>query len=561
MKMKKRILSLAVILAVGLASCSSTPKDEVSPVLNGVSNNLAVEAQSEINLLEGISAVDDVDGDITSSIAITVMPELSVTDGKVTPIDSGDYEVKYSVSDKAGNVAEAFSTLTVSPKAAPKYEYKKFEFKDAETNGYNAFIHEAVKGSAGLKNGNYEINITESDNEAWHVKFENTLKTTKGTDYEVIYKFNSTVAGKVKTDGATEHDIVVGYNEISHKFTASGEEQYIELQLGMLQGPYTITMSAVKVVSMVGEDVYTDVLTDYKFNTEGLVSTILYEESEGNVEATETEAVFNITKGPKGNNLWETKVNVKAQYDLVKGSKYRIALDVEAQNAQTDIEVLFNDGDNEKGIGALYGQSFEAGQKKTFEIIVTPESDKNNVNITLQCGKLSEALGSQTLKLSNLTIQTVTGDKEVHEEETVFTPEGFGTYNDAASAEGYLYTEGGKLVYDMKKIGLTDWHNKLYIPKLELEAGKIYTIEFKAKADKEITCAFFLNPVGKWDPRINEQVKFTTTQTTYEYKTPSFAADITFEVLWQFGSEAASKLGGAKIEITELVIYAQDVEF
>ena len=112
----------------------------------------------------------------------------------------------------------------------------------------------------------------------------------------------------------------------------------------------------------------------------------------------------------------------------------------------------------------------------------------------------------------------------------------------------------------MTKIASIDWHNKMYISKLHLEADKIYTITFTASADKDISCAFFLNPLGKWDPRIREEVNFTTTAKTFSFVTPKFAADMDFEVLFQFGSDVNSQLGGAKVEFSSMVIYAQDVD-
>ena len=180
-----------------------------------------------------------------------------------------------------------------------------------------------------------------------------------------------------------------------------------------------------------------------------------------------------------------------------------------------------------------------------------------NPAITFQMGVIDSA---SVIEFSNLKVVALGGSKETTSTGYSFTPDGFGTYNDAQTAEGYLYSEDGKLVYEMTKIGLTDWFNKLYISRLRLEADKIYTISFTAKADKNISCAFFLNPVGKWDPRVSEEVQFTTELKTFEYVTPKFAADMDFEVLWQFGSDVNQKLGGAKIEITSIIIYAQDVE-
>ena len=90
---------------------------------------------------------------------------------------------------------------------------------------------------------------------------------------------------------------------------------------------------------------------------------------------------------------------------------------------------------------------------------------------------------------------------------------------------------------------------------------RIYTIEFTAKADKNISCAFFLNVLGGWDPRLSATVDFTTTEQVFSYTVSSaFITDMNFELLWQFGSEANQQLGGAKIEFTSIKIFAQDVQ-
>ena len=113
----------------------------------------------------------------------------------------------------------------------------------------------------------------------------------------------------------------------------------------------------------------------------------------------------------------------------------------------------------------------------------------------------------------------------------------------------------------MTSIALTDWYNKMYIETLHLEADKIYTIEIVAKADKAISCAFFVAVKGgPWDPRVSQQMDFTTENKTFEFVTPKFAADLDFEVLFQFGSAENAALGNAKIEISSIKIYSQEVE-
>lgn len=572
--MKKRYLAVpAMALLFGLAACNSTnsndpnqtvEKDTNGPVFSGVQNQLTTEQNKEINLLTGITAVDAKDGDVTANIKVTTMPSLTVTNGCVSPTDTGDYEVTYEAKDSDGNVVKAFTTLTVTKALAEKKEYMKFSFADKDEQGFNYFIFSeagsTIVGTKEIKNGNYVLNVTTSDNEAWHIKFEKTFDTEVGVDYEISYTFTSTIAGIVKPFGEKEVEIVKGSNTVTHKFTASEATKYTELQFGMLEGPYVITMSEVVLKKSVGQDVYNQINANHTFNDQNATA-IFDNNSSGSVTCTNNQAVLNINRGSDENNLWQTKFVLKSGLDLEANKKYRISVDVKGLYDQTDIEVLFNNGDVEKGIGALYGQTLVAGEVKTFSFTTTLEAAKDNMNIVLQCGKLAIPQGSQTITISNLVVEEVTGDKIVTETKYTFAPDGFGTYNDANEAEGYLYVENGKLVYDMKKLAVTDWHNKMFIDKLTLAEGKIYTIEFKAKADKEISCAFFLNVRTKWDPRLSEVVKFTTEEQTFSYTVPNaFATEMDFEILWQFGSEDNKKLGNAKIEISEIIIYSQDVE-
>ena len=85
-------------------------------------------AQSEKESSVESEYLNDVDGDITENIEVNLIPSLDVTNGRVTPTETGDYEVQYKVADKSGNVAEAFATLTVNPHLAEKTVYKEYSF-------------------------------------------------------------------------------------------------------------------------------------------------------------------------------------------------------------------------------------------------------------------------------------------------------------------------------------------------------------------------------------------------------------------------------------------------
>lgn len=78
-------------------------KDTQAPNLSGVSNQ-KINALTDFLPLEGISAVDDVDGDVTSSIIVI---------GNVDINSVGEYQLTYSASDSSGNKAEAQRIITV----------------------------------------------------------------------------------------------------------------------------------------------------------------------------------------------------------------------------------------------------------------------------------------------------------------------------------------------------------------------------------------------------------------------------------------------------------------
>ena len=71
----------------------NTPVDKTAPTIAGLSN-LTVNLGDEINLLAGISAADNIDGDLSGEIIIT---------GEVNVNTLGVYSLIYTVTDNAGN--------------------------------------------------------------------------------------------------------------------------------------------------------------------------------------------------------------------------------------------------------------------------------------------------------------------------------------------------------------------------------------------------------------------------------------------------------------------------
>lgn len=91
-------------------SPKSAPKDTVPPVISGAKKNVTLTVGDAFDPKAGVTAKDDVDGDLTSGIAVD-LGGLVLSNGKVS--NSGTFTVTYTVSDKAGNTATATTEVTV----------------------------------------------------------------------------------------------------------------------------------------------------------------------------------------------------------------------------------------------------------------------------------------------------------------------------------------------------------------------------------------------------------------------------------------------------------------
>ena len=85
------------------------PGDTTAPVLSGV-DDVTMEQDSEFEPLAGVSATDDVDGDVTDAVKVS---------GSVDAAKPGEYVLTYTVSDKTGNTATAERMVTVKAKEGP----------------------------------------------------------------------------------------------------------------------------------------------------------------------------------------------------------------------------------------------------------------------------------------------------------------------------------------------------------------------------------------------------------------------------------------------------------
>ena len=111
--MKKRLITeLLAIATAGLCAYSVYTwmgRDQTAPVITIPTENIVYQqGQGMDSLLQGVTAVDETDGDLTDQVGI----------GLIAPSqDKTQAEVEYLVFDSSGNLGKAVRTVSYLPKS------------------------------------------------------------------------------------------------------------------------------------------------------------------------------------------------------------------------------------------------------------------------------------------------------------------------------------------------------------------------------------------------------------------------------------------------------------
>lgn len=275
--------------------------------------------------------------------------------------------------------------------------------KEADSLFSAKFEGSEVAGSGESVDGVYRFIATQTDGEAWHVKLESNYPTVAGRDYCVTYRFRSDVAGKVKFGDFQEFEIQEGENEVSGILIATGGTSYLDLQLGMLP-PFTIDFSEIEIEEYADEVEYEDALSaPVNFEKESLV----YEKHDQGYAPVLTRSKdgvsINYVAAPWETGVWKSKLYVRTGLVPEIGERYHITADVTGDQ-DMPFEILFNNGDEEKGYGALYGQNLTAGQTTSCEAVITGSGDGDELVLQFSLGEAPE---ESTVQVDNLRVETI----------------------------------------------------------------------------------------------------------------------------------------------------------
>ena len=608
----KKVLSLvlAIAMLLTLAACGGGNVENTMPQIDGV-KDLTVQAGSEIDVLAGVTASDAEDGDLTSMITVESTPVLTFKNGKATPEKAGNYELTYTVMDKNGVSVSEYATLVVTKKTAEATLYQDFDFDtvhDIDSHGWTAHIAEGVAASGELKQGAFVFDITNPGNGDGDIKLSLAGMAVKAADYKVKIWAKSTaktyahiIARDENADGWSTfggaYNVVIDETvkalELNFTVGAEGSAELM-INLGKITpNPdnaadttpenFTVTIDKIEIYEVTGTEVKNPVYTnDFASGVEGGISVSAGDGASANVAADNGAAKVTIDSYHNGGGVWSIKIDMALPENAIEaGVKYYYSFKINASNGQGG-EVLVESATQEWANRAFFGSlNAVAGEDVVVSGVFTAEQAIADPVIRLQIGNPSEGVTSNVLTIDDVVFGKLEGDKETNKTIHAFHPFGSGTVNgtnphfpwgtfngtdeDNDLGVGTIWMENGSLFYRIDQGGLTDWHNKLFCGygdnPLVLQADSYYTVEITVKASQNVSCVFFLNPLGSWDPRLSEGMDITTQEQTFTFTTTdTLVTDMNFEMLFQFGSEATAAMGEVTIEFISIKIYQSIVE-
>lgn len=541
---KKNKLALLIIpfaaAAATLAACSGEPVNQ-GPELRGV-NDITCLAETRVDLLGNVAALDEEDGDITPDIQITITPRVTVSDGYAVFKEAGDYEVCYEVRDSGGKLAR--TTAYVS--AIEREEYSRVLF----TNGFSVSAGGGAEIiSEGVSGETFAFKAT-GGNIAEDISLSRTYSLNYGTEYTFNYIFTSNLKGKIflAADGEKfgETFIAAGENNISFKYAVESPaiesaDVDIQLWLGNLEGELEITLQKSELVYTKDGGGMSELLPDFNFNGKTLNR---FDDDGGNLVLNASSEITDGGKGVKLNvtqttshDIWRGGVFVNTGLPLSEGETYRVSFDLASDNNNPyEVLLLRKQWGPDEWIATVNGTNGHIERELTVD-----GGHTGSLWLYIQSGN---SVNGITLK--NLSVKARDGG----EKRESYAIGGF-----SCGGGGEVRSEYGKAEYTVKNFG-ADWgENELGSPSFRLSgAADNYVIQFRAKASKKLNTVFAATLASGWDTFVWKNFYITTEEQLYSVRCDKKALEGVYKLVWQFGNSANVSADEVTIEIKDIKI-------
>jgi hypothetical protein len=330
--------------------------DETAPTFTGLVASRSVLVGNAFDPMNGVTAFDIVDGDVTENIVVVIENGLGDVVSAIDTSVEDTFTITYTISDAAGNEAEFVVTLEVVGMQFSETNLIANPSFDAELNettpewalwAQDWGAAPVVETALDTTNGVYTVDVTGGGDAAWAVQvFQDGYLTL---EEGVTYRLSVTVAAEV----ARKMNVALGYGDpwveyarfngvdvaeeatLEFLFTVTQPTHAVKLvfELGSQEGfaDGMVTFSEVKLQEALLDDIVTNgTFADgwsLWYQNWGDMPTVTYDRTDG---------MFNITTDKSGEAGWAIQFN---QYlDLETETTYVLSFDAKASVAR-DINV------------------------------------------------------------------------------------------------------------------------------------------------------------------------------------------------------------------------------
>ncbi len=183
----------------------STPDaDETAPLFSGLVAERTVLLDGTFDPMNGVTAFDVVDGDVTEDIVLVIKDDQEAVVSAIdTSVDGAVYTLTYTVSDAVGNEAEFVVTLTV---VGMQFESTnlivngEFESEMSDPAEWISWTQDwgsvpVVVHTLNDTEGVYTVNITGGGDAAWSVQlYQDGITLVEGNTYRILLTAKAEVA-------------------------------------------------------------------------------------------------------------------------------------------------------------------------------------------------------------------------------------------------------------------------------------------------------------------------------------------------------------------------------
>ncbi len=494
--MKRFILMLlALMLVVTIAACQR--EDTTPPVIEGV-EDVTIYLNEEFDPMEGVTAHDDVDGDLTDQI--------EVSGGPVDTSETGQYYLIYRVEDSAGNKAEEsrYVTVEVDPDAIGDEMVPNGDFSMGMSFWNVTQGLEGGTGNFSVVDGELVAEITavgpNFPDHMWEPRLENVgITFEEGQAYEITFD--------ARAEAPRSIHVQVGELLDSHPWFLDfkpAQEDIVDLSTEM--ETYTVQFIMAEETNENGAMLFEFGRVEGGVGTDNLLTTVYLD----NVAIEEIDEIDPIPPLIEGAD--DVTILVGTEFDPMDGVTAMDAIDGDLTD---DIEVEGEVNTEEEGVYELtYKVTNEAGIETTVVRQVT---------------------------VAEIDMAPYPADHGWR----IF-------YNDWEGTEARAEVVGGEYVFTITQFASMDENWKLQVIQdayalgtgednegsMELEEGETYRVTFDARASVagDITLAIG-HSVGEWTPYFMEDISITTDMDTYTVEFTLDDDDIDYSVPAQFKFE------------------------